>query len=736
MFPDPLRINYIVVLADDRLEETSPFQGFGRSWPGLIWALELLAQLPADVLEPAQFGAGLIAQRMGGMRQLLWSPLSVSPLERLGVEDFGPFLVVMSGDPETSERVGRWTSALGVPVLHVSAMGVASSVAAGDFTSDVLKDYCGRVMAERGAELSAPRRAAVEESLVKWEEPRSEAVGLKAWMHNVTMPNQMVLARARRHATDPESFHGRSEAEYTGVIADGVRAVEAVRTEVGFRDFHRMSLIHPALYVVEPAFYRHAYARFRRDGAPDRAAFDMLRLMQTQRGLFNEVDGKLGQAIVESAAAKQVVAVRGQDLAIFTAAVGLKAAQTTSAVMRLSPGVNHVFPLLSNFARNIRATSPAARLKTPRLFGMIQDQLAGTLGPERMALIGEVGGPIKIVSDAPLELLPVDGLPLMFRYLCSRVCATPGNVLMLQLAQNEAITVTPQALRKVLVVSSFEADDPLRDVLIGAVGRGAPGWLGKVEVVVRRVSSRSELVDTLNASEAPIMIFDGHGRGNADTGIATLRIGKEDVDVWHLRGEARIPPIVILSACDTQGIDASSHATVGTGFLAAGAQTVLATLLPVDGRASAAFVARLIYRLADFIPAALKARRRVLNWTEVISGMQQMLLASELLDVLVGPITAGSARERLQTEANVHINGGDGGWYEWLHDAIAAHRREKPEQIARRAHAIVARSEAIRYVQLGNPENILIDDGSIEDQIIPPELRALIMAEGTHAASP
>ena len=66
------------------------------------------------------------------------------------------------------------------------------------------------------------------------------------------------------------------------------------------------------------------------------------------------------------------------------------------------------------------------------------------------------------------------------------------------------------------------------------------------------------------------MIFDGHGRGNADTGIATLRIGKEDVDVWHLRGEARIPPIVILSACDTQGIDASSHATVGTGFLAAG----------------------------------------------------------------------------------------------------------------------------------------------------------------------
>lgn len=736
MFPDPLRINYIVVLADDRLEETSPFQGFGRSWPGLVWALELLVQLPADVLEPAQFGAGLIAQRMGGMRQLLWSPLSVSPMERLGAEDFGPFLVVMSGDPEMSERVGRWVSALGVPALHVSATGVTNSVAASDFNLDVLKDYCGRVMAERGAELSAPRRAAVEEALMKWEEPRSEAVELKAWTHNVTIPNQMVLARARREAKDPERFLGRSEAEYTGVIADGVRAVAAVRTAVGFRDFHRMSLIHPAFYLVEPAFYRHAYTRFRRDDALDQPAFDMLRLMQTQRGLFNEVDGKLGQAIVGSAAAHQVVAVRGQELTIFTAAVGLKAAQTNSAVMRLSPGVNHVFPLLGNFARNIRSTSPAARLKTPRLFEMIQDRLVGALGPERMALIDEVGGPIKIVSDAPLELLPINGLPLMFRHLCSRICATPGNVLMAQLAHSEPVTVTPQALRNVLIVSSFETDDPLREVLIGAVRRGAPSWLGKVDVAVRRVSSRSELVDTLNASQATIMIFDGHGRGNADTGIATLRIGKEDVDVWHLRGEARIPPIVILSACDTQGIDASSHATVGTGFLAAGALTVLATLLPVDGRASAAFVARLIYRLADFIPAALKARRRVLNWTEVISGMQQMLLASEILDVLVGPITAGPARERLQEEANVHINGGDGGWYEWLHDAIAAHRHERPEEIARRARAIVARSEAIRYVQLGNPENILIDDGSIEDQIIPPELRAVIMAEGTLAAAP
>lgn len=75
MFPDPFRIHYLVVLVDDALEDASPFQGFGPSWPNLIWAFELLAQLPADVLEPSHPIEGVIAQRMGGMRQLLWSPL-------------------------------------------------------------------------------------------------------------------------------------------------------------------------------------------------------------------------------------------------------------------------------------------------------------------------------------------------------------------------------------------------------------------------------------------------------------------------------------------------------------------------------------------------------------------------------------------------------------------------------------------------------------------------------------
>lgn len=727
MFPDPLRINYLVVLGDDTLEDASPLQGFGQSWPEMIWALDLLASLPADVLEPSHPLEGVIAQRMGGMRHLLWSPLSISPLERLTPADLGPFVVVFSGESTTTLRVAHWAAKFGKPILHISSDGGGDSIAVGEFTPKVLQAYCETVMDARGDELSPARRDVVTAALPAWREPAPETIAMKAWAHNITFPNHMVLARAQLHLSDPESFMGTSEAEYTRVIAEAIREVEALRERIGIRDFHRMSLLHPALFLVEPALYRHAYTRLRTSSAPSGAAFQALRLLQRQTGLFNDIDGKLGQAVIDSPEAQQIFAMRGRDLAVFTAAVGLRAAQSTSAVMRLSPGVNHVYQRLSNFARNVRATSPPARLKTPRLFAAIQSELLEAVGSERIELIEEIGGPLKIVSDAPIEWLPVRDLPLMLRYQCSRVCATPGNLLLGQLAISEPVTLTPEGLNRVLVVSSFEPNDPLRNLLVGSIAAVAQNLEGKIDLRFEEVSSRVELIHALNASDASILIFDGHGKGNSETGIATLRIGEEDVDVWHLRGEARIPPVVILSACDTQGVDATSHATVGNGLLAAGALTVLATLLPVDGRLSASFIARLVYRLADFIPAALSARKRVLNWTEIITGMQQMLLASEVLEALVGPITdASTPRAALQTEVNLHINTGDSDWFEWLLSQIADHRGETPAKVKSRAQAVIARSEAIRYVQLGNPENILIDDGSITAQFYPPELRELV----------
>lgn len=232
------------------------------------------------------------------------------------------------------------------------------------------------------------------------------------------------------------------------------------------------------------------------------------------------------------------------------------------------------------------------------------------MGEQRIDLIKEVGGPIKIVSDASLEWLPIGNLPLSLRYLCSRINVTSGNLLMDLLAPSPRVTFSPKELQKILLLSAFTDDDPLKTILRRALDVMKDRWEGKVELINATAQTREEFIEALNSFDGHILIFDGHGSDNADDPVGKLIVGNEAMDVWELRGTARVPPIVILSACDTHGIDAASHATVGNGFLSLGARTVLATLLPVGGFSSTGFIARLIYRIADFLPAALRGKAR------------------------------------------------------------------------------------------------------------------------------
>jgi hypothetical protein len=77
---DPLKIFYIVALATDDPYDVTPFQGFSTSWRTVSWALEIIASLPADVLEPSYKIDDVIALRMGGVRPLAWSHHSTSKL--------------------------------------------------------------------------------------------------------------------------------------------------------------------------------------------------------------------------------------------------------------------------------------------------------------------------------------------------------------------------------------------------------------------------------------------------------------------------------------------------------------------------------------------------------------------------------------------------------------------------------------------------------------------------------
>jgi hypothetical protein len=717
---DPLKLYYHPILETDDVRDVTPFQGFSISWPSLLWAIDMIAQLPADVLEPSSDVHKIVAQRVGGFRLISWAPLSIQALEAIPVEFFGPFLILFSGEDASAKRASAWAARQSRAVLHISTISGEERIDPTTFGTELLRDYCQKILVQCPQLFSADQRAAAQAALPLWAEPKRVPSGLKNHGHNVTHPNYVSLLRSGRSLDPGEPFTGRTELDYTKLILETANAVLDVRSRIDVQPFHHLSLFRPPLILAEPALYRMSYKPIRvGTGVEEKVAEKTLRLMQKQKGLY---DGNISAFLdenQESAIAQTILGARATELRVCTAGLGLHAAQTAAAVVRLSPGVNHVFPALSAYARSDRSAKLASRLKARRLFDSIQTQLEAAVGQERIALIERTGGPIKIVSDAPIEWLPVGKLPLSLRFDCSRINATPGNLLMAEMIAPSTVTFTPQALQKVLIVTCFSDDDPLRDMLTSGMMASRGQWQGKVDVTFRRAQSLAEFISALNDYDGEILIFDGHGADNSVEPVGKLIIGNDAIDVWGLRNKVRVPPIVILSACDTHGLDALSHATVGNGFLALGARTVLATLLPVNAYQAALFVARLIHRLADFIGAALSSKRRVLNWTEIMSGMLKMSFSTELLDELIGPpAPEGSARWKLQLAANMDINSREEeNWYTNLLEAISRERNLPLGSIESKARDAMARCDSIRYIQLGNPETILIDDGSTLDRV-------------------
>ena len=708
---DPLKIYYFLILKEASFEEYTPFQAFSPGWEDLLWTAPLLAMLPADVSEPSIRAEDLRAQRIGGMRFVNILPLNIDALEKIeDVNGLGLFTVFISSHDETNTRVKNILKQQNRDIFHISVPSRKSSY---EFELYNLRDHFLRVLNSRENELDQKRKDFAEDSLNSWRELEPEASNHEPYGHNIFMPNQLVLERSGLNTTSIKRWMGQNESEYTNEVIKSAKCVSQLRDDTGLREFNRVYLPTPEIILTEPSFGRmHYKQRPFNLGRDDVALSKAMRRLQTQRGLHQTISKTDMELFFKTPIAQTLVNIRQKELAIYTMGVSLRAASDCSAVMRMSPGVNHVFGKLKTFASNIRSTRPEAKRKSKRLFMSIQDDLVKAVGPERIEYIKERGGSIKIVSDAPIEWLPVDGLPLSLRYDCSRINATPGNMMMGSLLETARTVVSPDDLKRILIVSAFEDDDPLRNMMKLAMESFFEGKDHGLNIDFVRVNNVTEFTNAINQFDGGVMVFDGHGSGNAFDPISHLVIGGEKIDIWSLRGKVRIPPIVLLSACDTHSLDGTTHATVANGFLMLGARTVLATFLPINGLSAAAFVARMLLRIDEFLDAVMNLGWRALTWTEVVSGMLRMQYQSEIFDYVFGPITSEVRKDRavfdLQSEGNHIINFGNLDWYEQIVTKIAEFTEKPYHEIIRKAEAALSRSETIRYVQLGNPETIVI----------------------------
>jgi hypothetical protein len=686
----------------------SRIQGFSRERLELDWVFDTMIRLPAtyyELLGPIDMVRGLRACGVLGWRHL---PIRVDRLVALRAMPHHPLWVVFSADKEVAEIIAVWQSRQLIKPLHVSTTGVEGSILPDVLDIDRLRKHCLKLSRIPGAGLG-PLGALVK----RWRTPAVKLAPFPFRGHLTVEPNQMSLvSNGMKSKNLLPHWQGKDEQEYADAIFETTSAVLTLHREARAPPGVRLTPPRPNLWLVAPSYLPDLRRRLL-DGVTEKvdevAIGDLVRRLQRQRDFKVSQDARALKRLEASPQAQSLHQTRRRELGLFTEAVGWAAAATMAAVCRMRPSVNQVTGKVRQFAENIRSEASTPPHKVRALFEEVQSGLAESLDPRAITLIETVEWGIKVVSDAPVEWLPVGNLPLGLAKDVSRITATPADLLLRQLETHEWLRIGVNDFSEILVASAFaEGDD--EDWITRLIATVPP--LERVKIRVVRVASENELIRALNSYDGPLMIFDGHG-AHPLNGRAHLKVGTDEVEIARLDGRVRMPPIVMLSACDTHAA-ARSTQTVANAMLQLGARTVLATSLPVRFTYAALIAVRLILSIESYLPVAAARLGRVLKWSEFIG---RMLRQQFLLEVLGHYVARGSMDEEI-SEAILdkvsHLADRS------LENALAALEEEladrgisDPAALKALVRDLVPQSDVIRYVQLGNPETITI--GSIED---------------------
>jgi hypothetical protein len=404
--------------------------------------------------------------------------------------------------------------------------------------------------------------------------------------------------------------------------------------------------------------------------------------------------------------AKAAVAMRKLELELSTGALGVLAAGHFAPVIRIRPAVNLVRGQMRQIAACAAANGPRKTSKLSKLAHTLGDKLAAEIGVDCLDMIERAGEGIKLVSNAPLEFLPIHGLPLQLRRTISRVPVTPGDVFLSHLIGVPTIHLSASDLKAILIIRSFEDGDPIKNALSVASQKFSDSARGKLDLKIVDVRSATEFVEALNSFFGRIVIFDGHGTHDVQQKTGSIQLGRHSVNPLELAGKIRrMPPIVVLSACSTHPLEWSDGSTA-IGFLMLGAISVLATVTPISALDAAIFSGRLMLRLADFVPMIAGSGQR---WSDVITGLLRMAYVTDILRSFEG---RGWLSEdeylEIHYQSNISINSRNPGWFEEVLSSISKKTGISLPNVQNywRDHAYF--TSTLQYVHLGSPERIII----------------------------
>ncbi len=711
-------IYFIFVVPDGSPYQATPMQGFAYSLCKNSWLIRRISLLPTTIFDLTDEGREtLVARKMSGVYQTRWRGISPKALLSFPFPYFTPFSLIILPEDESSRQYLDWASTGEFRPTIVAKSG--GDLSYEDLTQEQLGELFLAVCDRMPAHVNSEQIQAAREALNQWKPLKSRSLGYQVGGHNTITPNLCALSAIGFD----DLVHGRFQeigsdlGPYLDQIVKTTTSILQERESVGRRDMQRIFRRPPDLNLFAPAIYPWFFdlpapASFEREEAKRFNA--ARRVLQRQSGYGFEITSNwelLAFGGVEQADAKlsphQLLWLRAHELFLATDAVSVLTASEFSALVRWPNEINRTLGAVRNFSEHYRSRAPSSR-KRVLAFREVQARLASATPRELLPLIRQARDGIRIIADAHLEWLDLDGLPLMIRKDCSRIPVTPGNLFLDTLSAKAPIQLTPKDFDSILVIRAAESADPISSVFETVFDQFEPGWRDSTTISFVQVSNEDELVAAFDAYSGPMVIFDGHGE-HKPRGVGQLLLGANSIDVWSLKDKIEtMPPIVILSACDTHAAD-RNHATTANGFLTLGARAVLSSVFPLNAAHAAIFVARLILRVRVFLKEAPNVYGEALTWLEVISGMLRMQLMTDfLLRLLSKTLINEEQYQSIHLIGNSAINGRAPDPFSVLFVrleelGLSAATLKAELEIA------VANSSVISYLQIGRPETILID---------------------------
>jgi hypothetical protein len=704
-------IQHIIAMPIDVAESGQTiFQGFSLALiPDYLTILDMLVRFPHDMMEIGLAESQLVESKMAGST-LCIRMIRADLLTEDHAEVRGLPTVIWSTDKSAAD-VEAQLHCFEVRPLHITRNNFVGSVSMADLSTEAIYGHL-LALAERTAAHDGSFQDLVE--VMKAHPPVKREQGLLPFvpqMHNCTIPSAEVLRLYGYSFENSEAIKPAPGIEaHIDAMVEFAEMIDKLRQGLGVYSLRKNDAIifcpsiYAMLYKVDNNFWNPILRKL------DSGKRNFVKAMMLRnRGYGNgpiELNG--GKAEDLNPYADPVVSAllsqRQFELRFLTTIIAVLAANQFVPAFRLPNAVMLHHDRLSEIYSLVCTNKPTRLAELNRRLTEYGVEIRGEIGEKLWKTMFEGRERLLAICDFPIEWLPIDGVPAMFRYEISRIPSTPGNVTAHVALAHPRVILPRMALNHILVIRSFAAGDPIRGHLELAISQYDLSGM-KVEIV--DVSTREELVNAMNAYQGAMLIFDCHGNHGGKTEPAWLQIGKERVDVWGLKHVARMTPIVVLAACSTHPID-GSHASVANGFLSTGVQAVLGTYAPVDSPHTAILVGRLLYRIATFLPMITK--HRPVSWREIVGTFFRMSYVTDVLRDLEGVRKAITKDQfhKLHLDASMAINTGIHDWLEKLQQGVIEATGMTDGDVSKVWSARYQFVETMLFVQLGQPETITV----------------------------